>query len=37
MRTEEDGNENMEHFVSVSTRLASLPRGYVYVAFPARD
>ena len=27
MRTEEDGNENMGHFVSVGARLASLPRG----------
>ena len=36
MRTEEDGNENMEHFVSVGARLASLPREwggvYIYVA-----
>ena len=27
MRTEEDVNENEEHFVHVSARLASLPRG----------
>ena len=26
MRTEEDGNENMGHFVSVGARLAPLPR-----------
>ena len=27
MRTEEDVNENEEHFVSVEARVASLPRG----------
>ena len=39
MRTEEDGNENMEHFVSVGARLAPLPRGwggvYIYAAYLA--
>ena len=33
MRTEEDVNENEEHFVHVGARVASLPRGGVVGAF----
>ena len=33
MRTEEDVNENEEHFVHVGARLAPLPRGGVVGAF----
>ena len=33
MRTEEDVNENEEHFVHVEARVASLPRGGVVDAF----
>ena len=33
MRTEEDVNENEEHFVHIGARLALLPRGGVVGAF----